>query len=201
MKTLLIILILISELNAFKSEKEVQIGVHSFILVKKSYNEYGDKGITMALYTKDTKNSRQKKLSFLLRNESGPCSDKNIENGSYKIKEDSIVFYTHWKRSRSSYNVPIGDRMQVFKVDKNGSFYMIDSKVYVERTKRNKDEDEGMQYLYTEAKTENEKLLLDEYITSVEDTFKAKFVMGDEAKKLEYEVNKALLLKHRQQWE
>lgn len=201
MKTLLIILILISELNAFKSEKEVQIGVHSFILVKKSYNEYGDKGITMALYTKDTKNSRQKKLSFLLGNESGPCSDKNVENGSYKIKEDSIVFYTHWKRSRSSYNVPIGDRMQVFKVDKNGSFYMIDSKVYVERTKRNKDEDEGMQYLYTEAKTENEKLLLDEYITSVEDTFKAKFVMGDEAKKLEYEVNKALLLKQRQQWE
>jgi len=201
MKTLLIILIFISELNAFKVEKEVQIGVHSFILVKKSYNEYGDKGITMALYTKDTKNSRQKKLGFLLINESGPCLDKNVENGSYKIKEDSIVFYTHWKRSRSSYSKPIGDRMQVYKVDENGSFYMIDSKVYIERAKRNKDEDEGMQYLYTEAKTENEKLLLDEYIASVEDIFKAKFVTGDEAKVLGEEVYKALELKQKQKWQ
>lgn len=201
MKTLLIILILISELNAFKVEKEVQIGVHSFILVKRSYNEYGDKGITMALYAKDTKNSRQQKLSFLLRNESGSCSDKNIENGSYKIKEDSIVFYTHWKRSRSSNNEPIGDRIQVYKVDKNGSFHMIDSKVYVERSTQNEDADEGMRYLYEKPKTKDEKLLLDEYIASVEDIFKAKFVMGDEAKVLGEEVYEALELKQKQKWQ
>jgi len=200
MKTLLIMLTLISVLNAFKAEKEVQIGGHSFILVEESYTEYGDKGITMALYANDSKNSRQQKLSFLLRNESGSCSNKNVEDGNYKIKKDSIVFYTHWKRSRSSDNAPIGDRIQVYKVDKNGSFYMIDSKAYIERTIQNEDADEGMQYLYTEAKTEDEKLLLDEYIASVEDIFKAKFVRGEEAKKLKYEVNKALLLKERQQW-
>ena len=197
MKTLFIILALVSTLYA---EKEVHIGTHTFTLIEESYNEYGDKGMTMALYAKDVNASKSRKLSFLLRNESGACSDKNVEEGHYIIKKDSIIFYSHWKRSRSTDNMPIGDRIQVYKVNKDGSFYLSDSKIYVERTTRNEDADEGMQYLYTEAKTEAEKLLLEEYVASVENIFKAKFVMGEESNVLAKEVHHVLMEKQKQKW-
>jgi len=201
MKILLTILILFSTLHAFKSEKKVRIGTHTFNLVKEDYNEYGDKGMTMVLYALDGHKSTSKKLSFLLRNESGQCFDKDIENGTYVIKKDSIIFYTHWERSRSRDDTPSGDRMQVFIVDENGSFTMSDSKIYVERTRQNADADEGMQYLHKEAKTAEQKKLLAEYIASVEHIFKAKFVLGDEADNLAFKVHNALLKKQKQQWQ
>lgn len=197
MKTLLIILILFSTLHAFKSEEEVQIGTYTFNLVKESYNEYGDKGMTMALYVKgDT----SPKLSFVLKNESGSCSDKDVEKGTYVIKKDSIILYTHWIRSQNTNNTPIGDRKQVYNVDVNGSFTLSDSSAYIEKTTQYEDADEGMQYLFTQPKTEDEKQLLSEYISSVEDIFKAKFVRGDEADNLAFEVNDALLKRQKQQW-
>ena len=78
---------------------------------------------------------------------------------------------------------------------------MVDSKVYVERARQNEDADEGMQYLYVEPKTKEEEVLLNEYIVSVEDIFKAKFVRGDEAKALRKEVHEALELKQKQKWQ
>lgn len=197
MKIFLIIITLFSTLHAFKSEKEVQIGTHVFNLVKESYNEYGDKGMTMALYVKgDT----SPKLSFILKNESGACSDKDVEKGTYVIKKDSIVLYSHWIRSQNTNNTPIGDRKQVYKVDANSSFTLSDSSVYIEKTTQYEDADEGMQYLFTKPKTENEKRLLYDYISSVEEIFKAKFVMGDEADNLAFEVNAALSNIQKQQW-
>ena len=201
MKIILFTLILIQTLYAFKLEEKVQIGTHHFTLVKESYNEYGDKGVTLALYDKDANKSVSPKLTFLLKNESGSCSDKDTEEGNYVIKKDTIVFYTHWKRSRNSDNAPIGDRMQMYKVDENGSFSMVNSKVYVEKTRQNEDADEGMKYLYTPPKTKEEEMLLDEYIASVEKIFKAKFVRGNEAKALRKEVHDVLVLKQKQKWQ
>ena len=137
---------------------------------------------------------------FVMSYQSGSCAVKNAEEGSYKIEKNSIIVYSNWERIDND-NAPIGDRMQVYKLDENGSFYVSDSKVYIEKTSRNDDADKGMKYLYTEAKTEDEKFLLANYITSVEQLFEAKFVMGKEAEKLTYEVNKALHEKHGQLWE
>jgi len=201
MRILLYIILLFTSLYAFKVEKEVQIAKHTFTLVKESYNEYGDKGVTMALYTKDANKSISEKFSFILRNESGSCSDKSVEEGIYKIDKDSIVTYTHWKRSQNLPNSPIGDRMQIYKMDENNSFYLYDSKVYVERTTRGEDADEGMKYLYVEPKTEDEKRLLSEYINAVENIFKAKFVTEDEARALSKEVHEALMHKEKQRWQ
>ena len=174
-------------------------GGNEGVTVKESYNEYGDKGVTLALYA-DTDKSASPKLTFLLRNESGSCSDKDIEEGAYVIKKDTIVLYTHWIRSRNSNDAPIGDRIQVYKVNKDSSFTMIDSKVYVEKTRQNEDADEGMKYLYTAPKTKEEELLLDAYIASVEKIFKAKFVRGSEAVALGKEVQDALMQKQKQRW-
>ena len=197
MKTLLIILILISTLHA---QKEIRIGIHTFTLIEEDYNEYGDKGVTMMLYAKDADRSKLPQFRFVMSYQSGSCAVKNLEDGSYKIEKDSIVTYSRWERIDND-NAPIGERMQVYKVDEKGSFYLSDSKVYIEKTSRNDDADEGMKYLYTEAKTEDEKFVLANYITSVEQLFEAKFVMGEEAEKLQYEVNKALHEKHGQKWE
>jgi hypothetical protein len=200
MKIFLMLLTFFSTLHAYKTQKKVHIGKHTFNLVEESYNEYGDKGITMALYVVESNTTSSPKLSFILNNESGSCSDKNVENGTYEIKEDTITFYTHWKRSRNSDNRPIGNRIQIYKVDENGSFYMSNSRTYIEQTTQYPDADEGMQYLFTEAKTETEKQLLHEYIISVESLYKAKFVRGDEADNLAFEVNAALLKKQKQHW-
>ncbi|RLA68351.1 MAG: hypothetical protein DRQ78_00930 [Epsilonproteobacteria bacterium] len=191
---------LFSTLHAFKITKEVYIGIHTFTLIEESYNEYGQKGVTMALYTKGTNVGMLRKLNFSIRNESGPCSDKNVEEGHYVINKDSITLYSHWKRSRSSDNTPIGDRIQVYKLNKHASFYLSDSKIYIEKSRRNKDTDEGMKYLYTEVKTKYEKVLLDSYVSNIEETFKAKFVLGDEARVLAKEVKKALMQKEKQRW-
>jgi hypothetical protein len=198
-KILLPLSIALTSVNAFKIEKEVKIGKHIFNLVKESYNEYGDKGVSMALY--DVNKSTTHKLSFLLGNESGDCTDKNIEDGNYKIQENKIVFYTHWRRARSSNYMPRGDRIQVYQVDDNGAFKMIDSKVYVEKTRQNEDADEGMKYLFTAPTNEAEKLLLKEYKISVEKKYNAKFVKAEQAKYLVTEVKKALKEKHSSRWD
>lgn len=196
MKILLILLTLLITLHA---EKTVNIGTHTFTLLEEEYNEYGDKGLTMLLYAKDANRSMLPQLRVVLWYQSGSCDVKNVEEGSYVITEDSIIVYSQWKRY-SNDNAPIGDRVQVYKVDDNGSFYVSDSKVYIERTTRGTDAYEGMEYLFTEAKTEVEKALLNGYMASVEKSFKAKFVREGEVGILRKEVQKALLEKHQQTW-
>lgn len=196
MKILLILLTLLITLHA---EKTVNIGTHTFTLLEEEYNEYGDKGLTMLLYEKDANRSMLPQLRVVLWYQSGSCDVKNVEEGSYVITEDSIIVYSQWKRY-SNDNAPIGDRVQVYKVDDNGSFYVSDSKVYIERTTRGTDAYEGMEYLFTEAKTEVEKALLNGYMASVEKSFKAKFVREGEVGILRKEVQKALLEKHQQTW-
>ena len=200
MKILFIILTFFSTLQAVNAEKEVRIGTYTFTLIEEEYNEYGDKGVTMMLYAKGADRSKLPQFRFVMRYQSGSCVVKNVEEGSYTFEKDSIITHSNWERIDNDH-APIGDRMQVYKLDENGSFYVSDSKVYIERTNRNDDAHDGMKYLYEDAKTEEEKSLLQEYISSVEQLFEAKFVMGEEAKKLRYEVNKALHLKHGQRWE
>jgi hypothetical protein len=196
MKTLLILLTLLSIIHA---EKTVQIGTHTFMLIEEDYSEYGDKGVTMMLYTKDANRSKLPQFRFVLRYQSGSCDVKNVEDGFYRIEKESIVTHSHWERF-SNDNAPIGDRMQVFKLDENASFYVSESKVYIEKTTRDEEADEGMRYLYEDAKTVDEKALLAEYVASVERLFEAKFVMGDEAKALGSEVFNALQVKYKTQW-
>ena len=193
---ILILLILFITLHA---EKIVHLGTHTFTLIEEDYSEYGDRGVTMMLYAKDANRSKLPQFRFVLRYQSGSCDVKNVEDGHYRLNKDSIVTHSRWERFNND-NAPIGDRMQVYKVDENGSFYVSDSKVYIEKSTMNDDADDGMKYLYEEAKTEDEKLLLAEYIASVERLYKAKFVMGKEAKMLRYEVNSALQEKYKTQW-
>ena len=193
------ILIIMSILGILHAEQEVHIGTHTFTMMEEEYNEYGDKGVSMLLYAKDANRSKLPQFRFVLRYQSGSCDVKNMEEGNYVLEKESITTYSHWKRFTND-NAPIGNRMQVYKLDENGSFYVSSSKVYIEQTIRGDDADEGMKYLYEEVKTEQEKSLLDAYVASVERIFKADFVMGEEADALKREVLNALQLKYKTQW-
>jgi len=200
MKLIFSFIVVCISLFAGEREEEVQIGKHTFILKQEIYNEYGDKGITLLVYAKAKQKEKLPLLSFVLENQSGSCTNKSLEKGTYEIKSNSIKFYSHWERYGKEYNAPIGNRIQVYHVDENGTFYQTESKVYIEKSKRGKEVDEGMKYLYTEAKTSNEKEALKQYIGSVEHIFEAKFVRGNDAKILAKEVTRALIQKQKQRW-
>ena len=201
MKLLFSFLLLYTFLFAVDARKEVQIGTHMFILKQQAYNEYGDKGITLMVHNKNTEKKGVPLLSFVMENKSGSCADKSVQNGAYKIEGNTIIFYSHWERYGREYDAPIGDRIQVYRVDDNGTLQRKSSKVYIETSKRGKEMDEGMKYLYTEMKTDAEKQELAKYIASVERIFEAKFVRGVEAKVLAEQVSKALTQKQRKRWQ
>jgi len=201
MKLLFSFLLLSISLFALDVKKEVQIGSHTFILKQEAYNEYGDKGITLKVYDKASKQKGVPLLSFVMENKSGGCADKSVEHGAYKIVGNILTFYSHWERYGRVYDAPIGDRVQVYTLDDKGTLEYTNSKVYIETSKRGKEMDEGMQYLYTEIKTDVQREALAKYIISVERIFEAKFVKGAEAKVLADEVSNALNEKQKQRWQ
>lgn len=200
MKIFLILIVFFTILQAFTSEKEIQIGKEIFVLKTESYTEYANKGTSIHLYAKDINGSKVKALSFVLHYQFGSCVPESLEEGTYSIKKDRIVLYSHWQRF-SNASAPVGDRIQVYKVDEKGALYLSESKVYIERHTPNDRTDDGMQYLSKKAKTRQETKLLLAYQKSVEALFKAKFVMGKEAESLRMEVKNALALRQKQRWQ
>ena len=181
--------------------KEITIADKPYVIVHESYNEYSDKGIEMKLYTQKQNRDTLPLLSFTLENQSGGCAEKSIQHGTYTIEGDKIILYSHWARSGRAYDAPSGDRKQVYSLDKDGNLTRVSGQVYIEKTKRGKEMDEGMKYLYTPATTEKEKKALTAYIRSVEHIFEADFVRGEQANTLAHEVEQALREKSKQRWQ
>ena len=201
MKLLFSFILLYTSLFSLEAKKEVQIGAHMFILKQQAYNEYGDKGITLMVYDKASVQKGVPLLSFVMENKSGGCADKSVQKGTYKIEGNSLTFYSHWERYGRAYDAAIGDRVQVYTLDDKGTLHRTNSKVYIETSKRGKEVDEGMKYLYTETKTDAQRQALAKYIISVERIFEAKFVKGNAAKVLAEEVSNALREKQKQRWQ
>jgi len=200
MKTLLTLILLFQSLYAFKTEEKLHIGTETFTVIHESYDEYGDKGITMKLYTSDSNTSGKPLLSLVLENQTGSCSQKSVEEGTYYVDGDTLRFYSHWSRYGKAYDSPIGDRVQVYKIDNNKMIHRVAGRVYIEKTKRYKDAPEGMKYLYKVPQTEKEREALYKYIRSIERIYGATFVQGEDAKKLADEVHTALVMKQKQRW-
>ena len=186
---------------AFYSKKEVYIGKYPFIMIQESYNEYGDKGLTLMLYAKGTNKDQPSTLRMVLEHQTGSCTARSAQVGVYEIEGNRFTLYSHWERYNKEENAPIGDRIQVYEVDENGSLAQVSSRVYIEKYEREKCLEEGMKYLYTDLKSAEEKQALEKYKASVEHIFKAKFVLGKEAKQLASEVRQALIAKQKQRWQ
>ena len=197
MKILMVFMFIIAQIWAGSLHDYTLINGQPFKIVEEPYDEYGDKGIMLKVYKAMEKYPL---LTLTFENKSGSCSSRTTQEGSYEIKEDTITFYSHWKRKGKAYDSPIGDRIQVFKVDEKGNIKQVSGRVYIEQHTKNSKNEDGMNYLFDTPKTQEGKALLKSYVGSVERIFEATFVFEKEADRLTEEVYWALQRKEHQRW-
>ena len=131
-------------------------------------------------------------LSHTLRLETGDCSIVSIELGDYEVKNNQIIFYSYWASAdrQGLWMYPYGVRKQVYVVDAKGTVKLLSSVIYVEDIigdlLKSNPQEEYLQFLHTEAQTEQQRRSLNHYIQMIQKKYKAKFVDGQE---------RALLLK------
>ncbi len=143
----------------------------------------------------------------------GDCSSENLELGQYDIQGSNIVFYSYWASGdRQGINLfPFGFRKQVYSIGKNGSVKLTDAKLYIESETEGypdtniyqpKDLEEyhqpreyykKLRFLLTNKLTAPSEIkLLKKYISSIEEDYSGKFVLGKEKDLLEQEVRKKM---------
>jgi len=199
MKIYLLVLLSITELFALSVE-HISIENRPYSIVKESYDEYGSKGEVMRLYKGEEQKEESLLFVFTLRERNGPCSARERERGTYEINASIITFYSSWKRGGKAYDAPSGARIKVYEILSNGSLKKISSRVYIEESKRNYDEDSGMKYLFTPPKTKEEKEALEEYVSDIEKEYDGKFVFEEESRELIREVKNAFKRKVKSLW-
>jgi len=199
MKVFLSLLLISVQLFSNAVEK-LSINKQLYTIVKEAYDEYGDKGEIMRFYKGNEENKSALLLTFTLFNQTGACSARELQKGSYEINGKNLTLYTLWKRQGNAEEAPYGARIQLYKILENSSLKKVSSRLYIETTIRDYDKNSGMQYLFQEAKTEEEKKKLQEYIEEVEENYEGTFVFAKERKKLMKEVRKALRRKTKAQW-
>ena|SRR6218665_1450324 len=136
---------------------------------------------------------KKKILTHTLYNDDGDCSSIQIELGNYKIIKHQLIFYTYWiAADRQGLLVyPFGFRKQTYSLKNTAKIKLIESEIYIENYV-NDTKLKGMLYLNSNPKTKKENNLLNNYIKAIESKYNGKFVLGEEKKKLQKEVKKAL---------
>jgi len=200
MKSLVYLFLLATNLLFSTELQHVNIGNQDFSITTESYHVYDSKGTVMRMYSEERNNDLLFILKLTLKDSSGSCSDKSIQEGSYDINDTHITLYSSWDRRGKAYNAPRGSRIQVFKVQPDHSVKRLSSKIYMETERENYNDASGMKYLFQMPKTKKEKEELAFYIAAVERKYKATFVFGEEAKALKKEVTEALSKKLKNRW-
>lgn len=76
---------------------------------------------TLTLFTGD-----KELVSLILSDFDGDCSSENIELGTYKIIENSIIFYSYWasadRMQKNKY--PYGFRKEQYRFDTHGELVL-----------------------------------------------------------------------------
>lgn len=201
MKIILHILLGMSTLFASGQLEHLTIGNQDFSLITESYDIYDSKGEVMKLYTEEENNDLTFVLSLILKDSTGSCSDKSVQEGTYEINGTDIILYSFWDRRGKAYSSPYGARMQHYKILPNHTVERVSSQVYIETERENYNPESGIQYLFHAPQNDIEKEALKDYVESVEKEYKGVFVYGAEAKRLMDEVQKALSRKIKRRWE
>lgn len=145
----------------------------------------------------------EKILTHTIFKEEGDCSSINIELGNYSIVGNEIVFYSYWAVTDRMpiFLAPYGFQKKIYSVNNSGLIKFKEATIYiedyVENNNKNLFEDngwkhKGLKYLYEKPKNKSEQKLLKAYIKSIENKYKAKFVLDNQKILLEKEVRLAL---------
>ena len=197
-----VLLLLLSTYVLFSTEiKHVNIGNQDFMLTVEEYDVYDSKGEVLRVYKEKRNNDLVFMFSLILKDRTGACSAKSVEDGYYEVNDTSITLYSHWERRGKAYDAPSGARIQVYTIDENFNLTKTSSKLYVETERQNYNETSGMQYLFQKPQNEEEKKALKAYISSVERNYKGTFIFDEEAKKLMVEVEDAMSRKMKSIWQ
>jgi len=200
MRPFLFIIVLITQIFASSSVKELTIGKFNFLMIRKSYDIYDSKGKVMMLYREENNRDLTFVLRLILKDATGGCTSKGIQDGFYEIDERGITLYSMWDRRGKAYIEPYGARIQRYEIQSDASLKLVSSRVYIEMTRKKHDEDSGMKYLFEEPKNKSARLKLNTYVKEVERLYNGKFVFDKEAKKLLDEVKDALRRKVQVVW-
>ncbi len=200
MRLLLIIIFLISQMVASSSVEDVTIGKFDFVILKKSYNIYDSKGEVMKLYREESNRDLTFVLRLTVKDITGNCSSKSLQDGAYTIDNKGVTLYSFWDRGGKAYSEPYGARVQRYEIQSDASLKLVSSKLYIESARKKHDNDSGMMYLFNPPTTDSEKEKLKAYINEVEHLYHGSFVYGEEAKILIKRVKKALQEKRKALW-
>ena len=200
MKIIFILLVFFIQLFSASLE-HMTLNNYDFAIVKENYDIYDSKGEVLKLYKEEQNRNLTFMLRFTLSDHTGGCAAKGMIEGSYEVSSDgNITFYTMWTRQGKAYLAPYGARIQTYKVSDDGKLELIEGRIYLEETKKNHDNESGMEYLFQAPRTEEEKEQLQQYIKGVEEKYNATFVSKEEYKALSKEVKKALKRKMKALW-
>ena len=200
MKKTLLLLLLVAQTLMGAELKHITIGNQDFSLTTETYDIYDSKGEVLRLYREERNNNLTFVFSLILKDRTGPCSDKSVEDGYYEINGTTVTLYSLWNRRGKAYDAPYGARVQVYELKDNYDLVRTSSKLYIETQRPNYNENSGMKYLFNAPVTEAEKASLKTYVSAVERNYKGTFVYGNEAKKLIKEVEDAMTRKMKAIW-
>ncbi len=200
MKAFLFIVLSIVTLFASAKLEHITLGNQDFSVVIESYDIYDSKGEVMKLYKEERNNDLTFVLSLILKDSTGTCADKSMQEGSYEINGTHITLYSFWDRKGKAYDSPYGARIQRYEMLPDHTVILKSSKIYIETTRKSYDKESGMKYLFTPPKTNIQKEALQAYVKSVEKEYKGVFVYDNEAKKLIEEVHEAFRRRMKAKW-
>jgi len=199
----LVSILLLSSLFAASehtSIEHINIGKQDFMLTTESYDIYDAKGEVLRVYKEHRNYDLTFMFSLILKDRTGACSDKSLEDGYYEINDTTITLYTHWDRRGKAYDAPYGVRIEVYTLDKQYNFVKTSSTLYIETQRANYNKNSGMKYLFNSPSSDEEKVQLEAYVSRVERQYGGKFVFADEAKNLIKDVEDAMTRKMKKIW-
>jgi hypothetical protein len=201
MKIFSLLFFTFSILYATAQLEHVTLGNQDFSIVTESYDIYDSKGEVMKFYKEERNNDLTFVLSLILKDKTGSCADKSMQEGAYEINGTTITLYSFWDRKGKVYDSPYGARIQSYEMLPNHTVVLKSSRIYIETARKSYDKESGMKYLFTPPKNDSEKEVLQRYVKAVEKEYKGVFVYGDEAKMLIKEVNDTLKRKMKAKWQ
>jgi len=200
MKKISLVLLVFTYMLIGAELKHITIGNQDFSVITDTYNIYDSKGKVLRFYREELNNNLTFIFTLILKDRTGSCSDKSMEDGYYEINGTKVTLYSYWNRKGRAYNAPYGARVQIYELKDNYNLVRTSSKIYIESQRRNYTKDSGMKYLFKTPKTNMEKKSLKAYVSTVERNYKGVFVYGNEAKKLIKEVEDAMSRKMQAIW-
>jgi len=196
---LLLIFTITASLHGAQTE-QIKLGNQDFSIVTETYDIYNSKGEVMKLYKEEHNTNSTYLLGLTLKDNTGTCSNKRIQERAYEINGTDIIFYSFWYRRGNVHDAPYGARITHYELLEDRTIVKKSSYIYIESARKNHDDESGMKYLFHTPKTAKEKELFKNYITEMERTYKGEFVFGDESKRLIKKVKEALDRKIKSRW-